>query len=166
MNIKKILDEHNLWLQTGGKEGARADFSYIYFRGSKKSFWQGVDVRRAQGMRQWQAPQGEKRNICYSVKYHDCAMHWLGRDWRTTDEAVEAIRKKYGQDSLYETFLLMQVEALESEFGSVSAGVRGMSVNLLFLDEFAFAETTKEKAIRLIEEGRGEEAIQALKEGE
>jgi hypothetical protein len=25
MDIKKILDEHNLWFETGGKEGARAN---------------------------------------------------------------------------------------------------------------------------------------------
>lgn len=30
-------------------------------------------------------------------------------------EAVEAIRRKYGENSLYEKFLLMQVEALEQE---------------------------------------------------
>jgi len=119
MSIKKILEEHKLWFETGGKEGARADlrgvnFSYNYFRGHGKSFSQGAYFRNAQGIRQWQAPQGKKR-ICYSVKHDDCVMHKLGCFWGATDKALDAIRKKYGYDSMYENFLLMQVEALESE---------------------------------------------------
>ena len=161
MNIKKILDEHNLWLQTGGKEGARADlrganlsgvnlndadlrganlrYAYLndaYLHGANLCYadlryanlgganlgganlhgadLQGAVFYGAKGIIQWQAPQGERR-ICYSVKYDDCVMQQLGCFWGTTDEAVEAIRNKYGQDSLYEQFLLMQVQALGGE---------------------------------------------------
>lgn len=119
MDTKKILEEHKLWFETGGKEGARADlrgvnFSYNYFLGPNKSFSQCADFHGVRGLLQWQAPQGERR-ICYSVKHDDCVMHKLGCFWGATDEAVEAIRKKYGDNSLYEKFLLMQVEALEGE---------------------------------------------------
>jgi hypothetical protein len=186
MNIKKILDEHNLWLQTGGKEGARADlrganlsgvnlryvtlndadlrganlryadlryanlndadlrganlrYAYLndaYLHGANLCYadlryanlgganlgganlhgadLQGAVFYGAKGIIQWQAPQGERR-ICYSVKYDDCVMHKLGCFWRATDEAVKAIRKKYGAGSLYEKFLSMQVEGLEGE---------------------------------------------------
>lgn len=119
MNIGKIWKDHKLWLSSNGKEGVCADFSganfsYANFRGTNKSFSQGADFSNAQGIRQWQAPQGERR-FCYSVKYDDCVMHKLGYFWGKTDEAVEAIRKKYGEGSLYEKFLLVQVEALESE---------------------------------------------------
>jgi len=136
MSIKKILDEHKLWLETGGKAGARANLSGAYLRYANLSGvnlggaylryanLSGADLsdanlsdanfHGARGLLQWQAPQGEKR-ICYSVKHDDCVMHKLGCFWGATDEAVEAIRKKYGQDSLYEKFLLIQVEALEGE---------------------------------------------------
>ena len=151
MNIKKILDEHKLWLDTGGKEGARANLGGANLRGAvfhganlsdaylgganfsgvnlRYANLGGADLRGAnlryadlqgtvfygaKGIIQWQAPQGEKR-ICYSIKYDDCVMHKLGCFWGATDEAVKAIRKKYGAGSLYEKFLLMQVEGLEGE---------------------------------------------------
>jgi hypothetical protein len=189
MDIKKILEEHKLWFETGGKEGARANlrgadlhgtdlggvnlsdtdlrdanlrnsnlrnayfgganlgganlswadfrdadfrdanlsdayFRYSDFRGAyfgganlhganlRGADFHGADFHGAKGIIQWQAPQGKKR-ICYSVKYDDCVMNRLGCFWGTTDEAVKAIRKKYGEGSLYEKFLLMQVEALQ-----------------------------------------------------
>jgi hypothetical protein len=114
MNIKKILEEHKLWLETGGKEGARANLRYADFYGADlidANFCRAY-LSGARGIIQWQAPQGERR-ICYSVKYDYGVMHKLGCFWGSTDEAVKAIRKKYGQDSLYEQFLLMQVKALQ-----------------------------------------------------
>jgi hypothetical protein len=74
----------------------------------------GVNLSGAMGIMQWQAPQGEKRT-CYSVKHANCVMHKLGCFWGDTDEAIKAIIKKYGENSLYEEFLLMQVKALEIE---------------------------------------------------
>jgi hypothetical protein len=39
-------------------------------------------------------------------------MHKLGCFWGNTDEAVKAIREKYGDDSLYEQLLLLNTKAL------------------------------------------------------
>ena len=159
MKIKKILDDHKLWLD--GKGGERADLreanlyganlsrANLYGADLREANLYGADLReanlyganlsranlseadlsradlrganlsgasleRAKGILQWQAPQGIKR-ICYSVKHDNCIMHQLGCFWGTTEEAVEAIRKKYGEGSLYEEFLLLQVKALEAE---------------------------------------------------
>jgi uncharacterized protein YjbI with pentapeptide repeats len=136
MDIKKILDDHKLWRETGGEKGARANLfganlecadlegadlaganlegANLYGADLRGANLYGADLEGARGILQWQSPQGEKR-ICYSVKAEDCVMHKLGCFWGTTDEAVEAIRNKYGEGSLYEKFLLMQVEALGGE---------------------------------------------------
>ena len=176
MDIKKILDDHKLWRETGGEKGTQAYLRGAYLRDtsleganlSKANLYgtyfrdaylyganleganlryanlyganlygayltganlygayleganleganlEGANLVGATGILQWQSPQGLKR-ICYSVKHDDCVMHKLSCFWGTTDEAVEAIRKKYGEGSLYEQFLLMQAEALESE---------------------------------------------------
>ena len=151
MEIKKILDDHKLWRETGGEKGARADLAganleRAYLEGANLydanlhdanleranlyganlvganleranlvgANLYGANLVGARGILQWQSPQGENR-ICYSVKAEDCVMHKLGCFWGTTDEAVEAIRKKYGEGSLYEKFLLMQAEALGGE---------------------------------------------------
>ena len=136
MDIKKILDDHKLWRETGGEKGARADLEGANLEGAnlaradldgadleganlaradlKGAYLARADLKGARGILQWQSPQGEKR-ICCSVKAEDCVMHKLGCFWGTTEEAVEAIRRKYGENSLYEKFLLMQVEALEQE---------------------------------------------------
>jgi hypothetical protein len=141
MGIKKTLDDHELWVLTGGKAGARANLAGAYLRDAnlrgvnlggaylRCANFHGADLSDAYlgdanfhgagGLLQWQTPQGEKR-ICYSVKHNDCVMHRLGCFWGTTDEAVEAIRNKYGMGSLYEQFLLMQVQALGGEFSASS----------------------------------------------
>jgi hypothetical protein len=75
---------------------------------------QNADLYNAKGFIQWQSPVGIKR-ICYTFKEDDCVMHKLGCFYGDTEKAVTAIKKKYGDDSLYEKFLLMQVEALEEE---------------------------------------------------
>ena len=141
MDIQKTLEDHKMWVLTEGKAGIKADLHgaylrdvnlqgaylrfvnlryaylrYAYLHGTDLhgAYLHGADLRGARGILQWQAPQGEKR-ICYSVKHDDCVMHKIECFWGTTDEALGAIRKKYGEDSLYEKFLLMQVEALEGE---------------------------------------------------
>lgn len=73
---------------------------------------EGADLEGAKGIMQWQAPQGEKR-ICYSVKHDNCVMHKLGCFWGDTDEAVRAIREKYGNNSMYEQILLLNAKALK-----------------------------------------------------
>ena len=50
--------------------------------------------------------------------------------------------------------------------GSVEGSVGGSVGGTINARKWRYVETPKEKAIRLIEEGRGEEAIQALQEGE
>jgi hypothetical protein len=80
----------------------------------KNAALRGANLKGAMGIMQWQAPQGIKR-ICYSVKHDDCVMHQLGCFWGNTKCAVSAIRLKYGDNSSYEEFLLMQVKALEIE---------------------------------------------------
>jgi len=106
------LSDANLryaYLRDAELHGADLHGAYLYI-----AYLHGADLRDARGLLQWQAPQGEKR-ICYSVKYDDCVMHKLGCFWGATDKALDAIRKKYGEDSFYQKFLLMQVEALEDE---------------------------------------------------
>ena len=139
MNIQKILDDHKLWV--AGKGGKRADLSgfdlsEVNFHGAnlsganlnitdlKKTNLRGanlsgaclykVNLYDAEGILQWQSPQGKKR-ICYSVKHDDCVMHKLGCFWGTTEEAVTAIRKKYGERSLYEQALVLMAKCLEEE---------------------------------------------------
>ena len=97
------------YLRNANLHGADLHGAYLHI-----AYLHGANVSDARGLLQWQAPQGEKR-ICYSVKYDDCVMHKLGCFWGATDKAVKAIRKKYGEDSFYQKFLLMQVEALEGE---------------------------------------------------
>jgi hypothetical protein len=93
-----------------------ADLRDAYLNGVnlRGAYLNRVNLRGAEGIIQWQSPLGVKR-ICYSVKYDYCVMHKIGCFWGDTDEAVTAIRQKYGNDSMYEKFLLMQVEALEQE---------------------------------------------------
>ncbi len=75
------------------------------------AYLEDSNIKGAKGVLQWNSPQGSKRT-CYSVKHKDCVMHKLGCFWGNTVEALDAIRNKYGENSLYEKFLLMQVEAL------------------------------------------------------
>jgi uncharacterized protein YjbI with pentapeptide repeats len=106
------LKDANLY----GADLKDANLRYVNLRGAKLkyAYLHGAYLSSTRGIIHWQSPLGEKR-ICYSVKHDDCVMHQLGCFWGDTDEAIEAIREKYGDDSLYEKFLLMQVEALEEE---------------------------------------------------
>jgi hypothetical protein len=136
MDIEKILENHKIWVETGGKQGVRANLNGADLTGAVLTgaclhgavLWRadfhgaclhganlrGADLYGAKGILQWQAPIGEKR-LCYSVKHEGFVMHQLGCFWGTTDEAVEAIRKKYGEGSLYEEVLALMAKCLESE---------------------------------------------------
>ena len=74
----------------------------------------GANLSCATYVLQWQAPQGAWRT-CYSVKHDKCVMHKLGCFWGTTEQAIKAIRKKYGNDSMYEQLLFLNTQALEVE---------------------------------------------------
>ena len=88
-----------------------ADLSDADLKGA--DLW-GADLSRATYILQWQAPQGVRRT-CYSVKHDKCVMHKLGCFWGTTEQAIKAIRKKYGNDSMYEQLLFLNTQALEVE---------------------------------------------------
>jgi hypothetical protein len=94
--------------------GADLEDANLYGANLEDADLYGANLSSARGIIHWQSPLGEKR-ICYSVKHNDYVMHQLGCFWGDTDEAIDAIREKYGDDSLYEKFLLIQVEALEAE---------------------------------------------------
>lgn len=139
--LQEILNQNKLWVDSKGKEGRQAplagaalfgvDFTGADLEGAnlaganliganlaganlRDTYLRGADLCGAKGILQWQSPQGCRR-VCYSVKHRNCVMHRLECFWGTTEEAVEAIRKKYGENSLYEKFLLLQAEALEKE---------------------------------------------------
>jgi hypothetical protein len=88
-----------------------ADLRGAYLEGANL---RGAYLRGAKSILQWQSPQGEKR-ICYSVKHADCIIHKLGCFWGNTDEAITAIHRKYGDNSMYEQLLKLNAQALESE---------------------------------------------------
>ena len=73
-----------------------------------------ANLHDADSIIRWQSPCGEKR-ICISVKHKDCVMHKLGCFWGDTDQAVSAIRKKYGENSAYEKMCFLNAHALEVE---------------------------------------------------
>lgn len=102
-----------------GADFRRVDFRDANFRGAdfrganlNCTNFRGADFRRAKNIIQWQSPEGEKR-ICISVKHESCVMHQLGCFWGNTDQAVTAIRKKYGENSLYEKLCFLNAHALE-----------------------------------------------------
>lgn len=103
--LKGTLDSHSKWLQSE-KDGMRADL--------KGAYLEGANLSCATYVLQWQAPQGVRRT-CYSVKHDKCVMHKLGCFWGTTEQAIKAIRKKYGNDSMYEQLLFLNTQALEVE---------------------------------------------------
>jgi hypothetical protein len=115
----RFANLENSYLKGANLKGADLSCCDLTFANLRGANLRGVnlrdaDLRSTKGVIQWQSPVGMKR-ICYSVKHNDCVMHNLGCFWGDTDKAVTAIREKYGDDSLYEKFLLMQVEALEEE---------------------------------------------------
>lgn len=94
--------------------GADLREAYLYRADLYRAYLHGADLYRAKKIMQWQAPQGEKR-ICYSVKHDSCVMHKMGCFWGNTEEAVTAIREKYGENSLYEKLCFLNAHALEME---------------------------------------------------
>lgn len=68
----------------------------------------------AKGLLSWQAPTGEKR-ICYSVSHSNDVMHKLGYRWGNTQSTVNAIRKKYGENSMYERYVWLAHHSLMQE---------------------------------------------------
>jgi hypothetical protein len=75
---------------------------------------QNANLYNTKGFIQWQSPVGIRR-ICYTFKEDGCVMHKLGCFYGNTEKAVTAIRKKYGDGSMYEQLLLLNAKALEVE---------------------------------------------------
>mgnify|MGYP000553505755 CR=1 FL=1 len=88
-----------------------ANLSDADLRGADLS---AANLRGAKNILQWQSPLGEKR-ICYSVKHSDCVMHQLGCHWGDTQSTVDAIIKRYGENSLYERYVWLADSALNKE---------------------------------------------------
>ena len=118
--LKDTLDSHSKWLQSE-KDGMRANLEDANLRGAylkgadlRGAYLCGANLSCATYILQWQAPQGTRRT-CYSVNHADCVMHKLGCFWGTTEQAIKAIRKKYGNNSMYEQLLFLNTQALEVE---------------------------------------------------
>jgi hypothetical protein len=92
--------------------GANLNFVNLKNANLENASLYGAELRNAKGIIHWQSPIGMKRT-CYSVKYDYCVMHKIGCFWGDTGEAVTAIRKKYGNDSMYEQLLLLNTKAME-----------------------------------------------------
>ena len=97
----------NLW-------GANLFGANLWGANLRYAYLKGANLKGANYILQWQSPQGFQRT-CYSVKHDDCVMHKLGCFWGTTEQAIEAIREKYGNDSMYEQLLVLNAQALEVE---------------------------------------------------
>lgn len=142
--LREIINKHKLWLDNKGGKIAdlcgadlrRANFRKADLRKANLSWanlsganfseanFNGANLNRAnlhkadfwgsKNLIQWQSPQGKKR-ICYSVKHDTCVMHKLGCHWGDTEATVEAIRKKYGENSLYERYVWLACQSLAME---------------------------------------------------
>ena len=108
--LKVILDNHKKWLNEDDG-GIRANLFGAYLTRANLS---GADLSGAYGIMSF-GPIGEERRIGYGVLHTDCVMFKLGCFWGATDKAVEAIRKKYGDNSTYERMVLLAAEILEAQ---------------------------------------------------
>jgi hypothetical protein len=58
---------------------------------------------------------GEFNRLCTAVKYKDCVMFQLGCFWGDTNEAIEAVGRKYGNGSNYEKLIFLYTDILKDE---------------------------------------------------
>ena len=89
------------YLSEANLEGAylwRANLEGAYLEGAKNIFSFG--------------PIGEEKRIGYAVKHENKIMFKLGCFWGDTQEAVEAVVKKYGPGSTYEKQIRLAEEIL------------------------------------------------------
>jgi hypothetical protein len=104
--LKKILENHKLWLKYYGADGSRANLC-----GANLC---GANLSGAQGIMQF-GPIGVERRIGYAVLHDTTVMFKLGCFWGDTETTVKAVRDKYGQDSLYEQQILLTAKILEAQ---------------------------------------------------
>jgi hypothetical protein len=110
-NLRGMNLEHAN-LKNANLRGADLRFSSLHGADLSGANLYHSGLEDVQGIIQWQSPIGIKR-ICYSVKHDSCVMHKIGCFWGDTNEAVTAIRQKYGNDSMYEQLLLLNTKVLE-----------------------------------------------------
>lgn len=95
--LNKVLAEHHAWLRAGpGPDTGtrRADLS-----GADLS--EGANLSGAHGIVSF-GPAGNARRIGYAVAFPDgTVMVQLGCFWGTSEGAISAIAKKYGEGSAY-----------------------------------------------------------------
>lgn len=89
--LKEILQSHSDWLKGNG--GARANLSRANLYGA--DLYETIGIYSFGGI-------GEKRRIGIAVKHDKTVMFALGCFWGDKNEAISAIRQKYGVKSLYE----------------------------------------------------------------
>lgn len=80
-----------------------ADLSGAYLSGAKNIYTFG--------------PVGKNNRIAYAVKHDNCVMVQLGCFWGTSDQAIDAIRNKYGENSSYESQIKLAVRILQEQEG-------------------------------------------------
>jgi hypothetical protein len=71
----------------------------------------GANLTEATGIVSF-GPVGYRKRIGLAVKHDDTVYVQLGCFWGTQDEAVKAIRAKYGEKSIYERFSLVACEVV------------------------------------------------------
>lgn len=115
-----ILQQHKEWLADNTK-GNRADLQGADLYGADLSGadlrganLRGADLQGAVGIYSF-GPIGVDKRIGYAIKHADCVMVRLGCFWGTSDEAIEAVQKKYGENSTYEKQIRLAVEILEKQ---------------------------------------------------
>lgn len=89
-----------------------ADLRGADLRGSylRDADLRGTDLDGAKNIHSWQC--GEGNRVIYSVRHETCVMHKAGCFWGNTEEFVQRIREKYGENSAYERLAIIYDEML------------------------------------------------------
>lgn len=101
-------------LQGADLYGADLSGADLYGADLRGANLRGADLQGAVGIYSFGSIGVDKR-IGYAIKHADCVMVRLGCFWGTLDEAIEAVQKKYGENSTYEKQIRLAVEILEKQ---------------------------------------------------
>lgn len=118
--LKKVLENHRLWI-IGKKNGQRAnlqdaDLSGADLSGAKLfgAYLYGANLHGAKNIYSF-GPVGFYSRIGYAVKHDTCVMIKLGCFWGTSEQAIIAVSKKYGVNSLYQRQIELAVQILQEQ---------------------------------------------------
>ena len=123
--LKKVLENHRLWI-IGKKNGQRADLQDADLSGADLSGAKlfganlfgaklfGADLHGAKNIYSF-GPVGFYSRIGYAVKHDTCVMIKLGCFWGTSEQAIIAVSKKYGVNSLYQRQIELAVQILQEQ---------------------------------------------------